>query len=120
MAGAFAPGHGYRPDANLDGRRLSFESRFSDELGRLQPVSFVAADGTLKFDHSSVTLSGAGSCSGCHQHDGSGPTHMDGILYGAGFCNSCHDYDVDAVTGDWGKNRRQSKDGAPMQPISAT
>jgi len=58
---------------------------------------------TLKYDHSGVTF-GAGACNSCHQHDGSGATHMDGILYGVGMCNSCHDYDVDAITGDWGKS----------------
>jgi hypothetical protein len=53
--------------------------------------------------HPVVTF-GPGACNACHGHNGSGPTHIDGILQQTGgSCNSCHSYDVDAA-GDWGMN----------------
>jgi predicted CxxxxCH...CXXCH cytochrome family protein len=55
---------------------------------------------TARFDHGSYTVDS--DCAGCHNHNGSGPTHVNGVLYGAGTCNSCHDYDT--VAGAWGKN----------------
>ncbi|GFE57394.1 CxxxxCH/CxxCH domain-containing protein [Geobacter sp. AOG1] len=62
------------------------------------------------FLHAGIAITD--DCAGCHNHNGSGPTHIDGILYGAGNCDSCHDYDTVGATysagrwtgGTWGKN----------------
>lgn len=54
------------------------------------------------YDHS-VTAMPAGlatNCAPCHNHEGSGATHIDGTLYGAGACNACHWYDV-GEAGAW-------------------
>jgi hypothetical protein len=66
--------------------------------------------GSTKYNHSGVALPAAGSCSGCHNHDGYGDArHINGVLEAAGgACNSCHSYDT--VGGAWGSNSH--KDGA--------
>ena len=52
------------------------------------------------YSHASMTITQ--DCSGCHGHNGSGATHIDGTLYGAGACNSCHSYDSISVDpGAW-------------------
>jgi predicted CxxxxCH...CXXCH cytochrome family protein len=50
---------------------------------------------SLKFAHTSLTI--ASDCAGCHGHNGSGPTHIDGILQATGGvssggspCYGCH------------------------------
>ncbi len=58
-----------------------------------------------KFAHGTIPVTPT-ACTGCHQHSGFGPTHMNGVLYGAGSCDTCHDYDVDPITGDWGRNQQ--------------
>ena len=54
---------------------------------------------STRYNHSSMTI--ASACAGCHNHEGSGATHIDGNLYGAGDCNICHDYDTRANVA-WG------------------
>jgi predicted CxxxxCH...CXXCH cytochrome family protein len=62
---------------------------------------------TLGYSHGGLTIDS--SCTQCHGHEGSGPTHMDGILQAAGgACNSCHSYDT--VGGVWGSGSHM--DGA--------
>jgi predicted CxxxxCH...CXXCH cytochrome family protein len=68
---------------------------------------------SIKYNHAGVTLSGAGSCSGCHSHDGFGDArHINGTLEAAGgACNSCHSYDT--VGGVWGSGTH--KDGVQAE-----
>ena len=42
-------------------------------------------------------------CSGCHGHNGSGPTHIDGIGDYPTGCDSCHSYDTTGGGTTWGK-----------------
>ncbi len=51
---------------------------------------------TTLYDHGGTF----GDCAGCHNHEGSGPTHIDGTLYGIRDCNGCHWYDTNE-TGAW-------------------
>src|SRR6185369_3557787 len=53
------------------------------------------------FLHPGLTI--ASDCAGCHGHNGSGSTHIDGILQAAGgACNGCHDYDTTGGGTTWG------------------
>jgi cytochrome c len=55
--------------------------------------------GAASFPHSGKTI--ADDCAICHGHNGSGPSHIDGVLLGSGgACTGCHDYDTGA--GAWG------------------
>jgi len=47
--------------------------------------------------HSSYTI--ASDCTGCHTHNGSGSTHLDGIRQASGACDSCHGYGPTATDG---------------------
>ncbi|MHB8845671.1 MAG: CxxxxCH/CxxCH domain c-type cytochrome, partial [Nitrospirota bacterium] len=47
--------------------------------------------------HSTYTVDS--DCSGCHGHNGSGGTHMDGTRQASGACNSCHGYGPTATDG---------------------
>lgn len=64
---------------------------------------------TLGYTHSGYTI--ANSCAGCHGHEGTGPTHIDGILQASGDCNSCHDYDTTNGGGTWGKGTAYTTGG---------
>jgi predicted CxxxxCH...CXXCH cytochrome family protein len=65
---------------------------------------------TLGYDHNGITI--ATACTGCHGHEGSGATHIDGNLQAAGgACDSCHSYDT--VGGVWGSGSH--KDGATAE-----
>jgi predicted CxxxxCH...CXXCH cytochrome family protein len=45
---------------------------------------------SAKFDHSGYTL--ASDCAGCHNHNGTGAAHINGLLEASGSCNGCHAY----------------------------
>ena len=62
------------------------------------------------FAHGGIAITN--DCSGCHGHNGSGSTHIDGSIQASGgSCNGCHDYDTVGATwtgtqwvdGTWGK-----------------
>lgn len=68
---------------------------------------------SAKFAHTAMTIST--NCASCHNHNGTGATHINGILYGAGDCDSCHSFDVVGATyassvwtgGTWGSGGHQ-------------
>lgn len=47
--------------------------------------------------HASYTI--ASDCSGCHTHNGTGNTHIDGVRQAAGSCDGCHGYGPSATDG---------------------
>jgi predicted CxxxxCH...CXXCH cytochrome family protein len=87
---------------------LTAYAKNATNCGRCHGAPPTAAPST--FAHAGIAITD--DCAGCHNHNGSGPTHIDGTLYGAGNCDSCHDYDTVGATyaagrwtgGTWGKN----------------
>ncbi|MBT0652040.1 CxxxxCH/CxxCH domain c-type cytochrome [Geomobilimonas luticola] len=87
---------------------LTAYAKNATNCGKCHGAPPTAAPST--FAHTGIAI--ADDCAGCHNHNGSGPTHIDGTLYGAGNCDSCHDYDTVGATyaagrwtgGTWGKN----------------
>lgn len=87
---------------------LTAYAKNATNCGKCHGAPPTAAPST--FAHTGIAITD--DCAGCHNHNGSGPTHIDGTLYGAGNCDSCHDYDTVGATyaagrwtgGTWGKN----------------
>ncbi len=49
-----------------------------------------------KKNHTGIAYT-AGTCNGCHGHDGNGANHIDGVLQASGACDGCHGYQA----GSW-------------------